>query len=106
MTRAGAGSDEATLLIRATPASIDEAVTDIALSAADSAAVYEVERADGTRVVLYGVSVFARQPGEQPHDLLRRFAGSAFYLEASVGAARAAGFEVLTTWTYPAHFDG
>ncbi len=93
------------LLVRATPASVDEAVLDIAESALDSADTYEVVRPDGRRVALYGVSVFARSPGVQPGELLRRFAASPFYLEASAGDIRFSGFDILPTGTNPDHFD-
>jgi len=94
-----------TLVIRATPASVDEAVLDIAETALDSADIYEVERPDGRRVALYGVSVFARPAGGDTGELLRRFAASPFYLAATVPQVRAAGFDVLPTGTNPDHFD-
>lgn len=105
MLRPGGVPDDTNLLIRATPASIDEAVVDIAEDALESAAVYEVERPGGERVALYGVSVFARPPGVFPVEVLRRFASSPYYLEATVGAVRAAGFDVLPTGASTDHFD-
>ncbi len=104
MLRDGEPPDDMTLLIRATPSSVDEAVLDISEDALDSADIYEVERPGG-RVALYGVSVFARPPGAGAGDLLRRFASSPFYLEATVSQLRTAGFEVLPTGTNPDHFD-
>ncbi|MGQ0743611.1 MAG: hypothetical protein ACT4OS_04590 [Acidimicrobiales bacterium] len=71
----------------------------------ESAAVYEVEGPGGDRVALYGVSVFARQRGTSPIDVLRRFASSPYFFEAAVGAVRAAGFDVLPTGANPDHFD-
>jgi len=93
------------LLIRAAPATVDETVLDIAETALDSADTYVVDRPDGDQVALYGVSVFGRPPGVAPADLLRRFAGSPFYLEASVREIRASGFDVLATGAKPDHFD-
>lgn len=71
MLRAAALPFERTVVIRATPASVDEAVLDIAETALDSAEIYEVERPDGRRVALYGVSVFARPAGGDTGELLR-----------------------------------
>ncbi len=105
MLRPEGPPDDATLLIRATPASIAEATLDIAEDALESAAVYDVERPGGGRVALYGVSVFARPPGASPVEGLRRFASSPYYLEATAGAVRAAGFDVLPTGANLDHFD-
>lgn len=105
MLRTEGPPDDATLLIRAIPASIDEAVVDVAEDALESAAVYEVERPSGERVALYGVSVFARPHGMSSVEVLRRFASSAYYLEVTAGDVRAAGFDVLPTGANPDHFD-
>lgn len=105
MLRPEGPPDDVTLLIRATPASVDEAIVDMAEDALESAAVYEVDRPGGERVALYGVSVFARPPGVPPVDVLRRFASSPYYLEASAGAVRSVGFDVLPTGASAAHFD-
>lgn len=105
MLRPGEVADDTTLLIRAAPGSVDEAVVDMAEAALDSADTYEVERVDGLRVLLYGVSVFARNPAADEGELLRRFASSPYYLEAAVGQVRAAGFEVLPTGANRSHFD-
>ncbi|HUP69959.1 MAG TPA: hypothetical protein VM142_09100 [Acidimicrobiales bacterium] len=103
--RPGEAADDTTLLIRAAPGLIDEAVVDVAEAALDSADTYEVERPDGLRVLLYGVSVFALAPGADEGELLRRFASSPYYLEASARQVRAAGFEVMPTGANRAHFD-
>lgn len=105
MLRPGEAADATTLLIRATPGSLDETVVDMAEAAVNSADTYEVERPDGLRVLLYGVSVFGRTPGADAGELLRRFASSPYYLEASARQVRAAGFEVLPTGANRAHFD-
>jgi hypothetical protein len=105
MLRPDGPPDDVTLLMRATPAAVDEAVLDIAEDALESAAVYEVDRPGGERVALYGVSVFARRPGVSPVELLRRFALSPYYLDASAGAVRSAGFDVLPTGANADHFD-
>lgn len=105
MLRPEGPPDDMALLIRAMPASIDEAILDIAEDALESAAVYEVERLGGGRVALYGVSVFARSRGASPVEVLRRFASSPYYLEATAGTVRAAGFDLLPTGANPDHFD-
>ena len=105
MLRRGGPPDDTTLLIRATPASVDEGTLDIAEDALESAAVYEVDRPGGERVALYGVSVFTRPHGVRPTEVLRRFASSPSYLEATAGGLRAAGFDVLPTGANPDHFD-
>lgn len=69
-----------------------------------SAEVYVVEREDGFREVLYGVSVYARRPGADP-DVLERFRTTPAYLAVPVGRLRATGFPVLPTGTHPDHFD-
>ena len=40
-----------------------------------------------------------------PEDLLRRFAGSPSYLEATVREVRSSGFDVVPTGANPDHFD-
>lgn len=71
----------------------------------DSADTYEVERPGGRRVALYSASVFALPSGVDAGDLLRRFAGSPSYLQASARQVRAAGFDILPTGVNPDHFD-
>lgn len=105
MLRPGPPPGATMLLIRATPASVDEAVLDIAESALDSADTYNVDLPHGSRVALYGVSVLGRPPAVGPSEPLRRFAAAPFYIEASVRDVRAAGFEVLPTGANPDHFD-
>lgn len=43
--------------------------------------------------------------GADVGELLRRFAASPFYLEATVRQVRAAGLDVLPTGANPDHFD-
>jgi len=105
MLRDGDLPEDDMLLIRAAPATVDETVLDIAETALDSADTYVVEGPDGQPVALYGVSVFIRPQGSAPAVLLRRFAGSPFYLEASVREIRASGFDLLATGAKPDHFD-
>jgi homogentisate 1,2-dioxygenase len=92
------------VVIRASPASRVGAAEDIAEAARLSGEVYVVERGDGFREVLYGVSVHARRPGADP-DVLQRFTAAPAYLAAPVGRLRAAGFPVLPTGAHPDHFD-
>jgi hypothetical protein len=80
------------------------AAEDIAEAARLSGEVYVVERGDGFREVLYGVSVYARRPGADP-DVLQRFSAAPAYLATPVGLLRASGFPVLPTGTHPDHFD-
>jgi len=101
----GAPPDDLVLLIRAAPSTIEETVLDIAETALDSADTYAVNRPDGTRVALYGVSVLARRPETDPAELLRRLAASTHYLEASVGDIRSAGFDITATGSNPDHFE-
>ena len=105
MVRGAPPPDDLILLIRAAPSTVDEAVVDIAEAALDSADTYVVDRSDGRRVALYGISVFAREPGTGPRELLRRFAASPRYLEVSVGEVRSAGFDVLASGANAYHFD-
>ncbi len=105
MVRSVGPPDDATLVIRAVPGSIEDAVVDIAEDALESAAIYEVDGPGGARVALYGVSVFARPPGTSPVEVLRRFSSSAYYLEVSAGEVRAADLAMLATGVNPDHFD-
>lgn len=105
MLRPGEPPEGTTLLVRAAPVSVDEAVLDIAEDALESAEIYEVDRPIGGRVALYGVSVFALWPGRAPVDVLRRFASSPYHLQARAADVRAAGFDVLATGSNPDHFD-
>lgn len=104
MLRSATPPDDATLLIRAVLASAEDTVMDIARAAADAAEVYDVELV-GERVALYGVSVFARSPAVGLTDLLQRFAGAPYFLEATVGELQAVGLRVLPTGANPAHFE-
>lgn len=96
--------DDLLVVIRATPASRDAALSSIAADARLSSKVYCVAVADH-RVVLYGVSVFAHRRGTELAEVLARFPGAPAYVQARVGVLRAAGFEVLPTGTNPEHFD-
>lgn len=104
MVRTGATPDDLVIVIRAAPSNRAEVVEDIATAAMLSAEAYVVERDDGSRELLYGVSVYARRQDADP-DVLARFSASPCFLEASVGLLRTAGFPVLPTGTDPDHFD-
>lgn len=49
--------------------------------------------------------MFARRPGVDLATVLERFSGAAAYVEAAVGALRAAGFEIYPTGSNVDHFD-
>jgi hypothetical protein len=57
------------------------------------------------RELLYGISVFAHGAGQDPRGVLDRFRAAPMFVEAPVGAIRAAGFEVVPTGTGADHFD-
>lgn len=97
-------ADDAVLVVRATPADLDEAVASIAEDARQSAEVYVVD-VPGGRELLYGVSVFAHPPGTDIAEVLDRFPGAPCYLETTAGRLRAAGFGVHPTGTNPDHYD-
>ena len=61
MLRRGGPPDDTTLLIRATPASVDEATVDIAEDALESAAVYEVA-ARPQRILSAGAGIRPARP--------------------------------------------
>lgn len=96
--------DDLLLVIRAMPANRSAAVEEMVDRAQLSASVYVVEQS-GKWHLLYGVSVFAHRPGRDATDVLRRFPRAPMFVEAPVGAVRAAGFEVVPTGSDADHFD-
>ena len=92
------------LVIRAMPDNRSAAVEEMVDRAQLSASVYVVEQS-GKWHLLYGVSVFAHRPGRDATDVLRRFPRAPMFVEAPVGAVRAAGFEVVPTGSDADHFD-
>ena len=96
--------DDLLLVIRAMPADRSAAVEEMVDRAQLSASVYVFEQS-GKWHLLYGVSVFAHRPGRDATDVLRRFPRAPMFVEAPVGAVRAAGFEVVPTGTDGDHFD-
>jgi hypothetical protein len=96
--------DDLLLVIRAMPANRSAAVEEMVDRAQLSASVYVVEQA-GKWHLLYGVSVFAHRPGRDATDALRRFPRAPMFVEAPVGAVRAAGFDVVPTGNDADHFD-
>ena len=105
MVRSDAVPDDLVVVVRAAPASVDEAVDDIAHDALQSGRTYAVLDEAGRREALFGVSTFAHRPGVSLLTVLARFDDAPSYLEARVGALRAAGFKVLPTGTNLDHFD-
>lgn len=104
MLRQGAEPDDLVLVIRATPATLEDAVEEVVVRALVSADTYIVDCGRG-RELLYGVSVFARRHGVEPREVLARFSHAPTYLELTVGAIRACGLPVLPTGENPDHFD-
>lgn len=105
MLREGETPDDLVLVIRASPATRQECIADIAADALRSGRLYAVPGAAGRREVLFGISVFARRVGVAPVEVLARFDAAPAYVEASVGTLRSAGFEVLPTGVNPDHYD-
>jgi len=104
MVRPGPPPDDVVLVLRATPGSVETALSDLAAAALQSAAAYVVE--DGpARYLLFGVSVFAVPAGGTSADVLGRFAAAPSYAEATVGTLREAGFQVIPTGGNPDHYD-
>lgn len=103
MFRDEAPLDDLIVVLRAIGGDLDSAVADVAADAADSGAVYVVERP--MREVLFGVSVFALRDGRTAAVVLDRFPGSPGYLRLTAGVVRSAGFGLLPTGTNPDHFD-
>lgn len=95
--------DDLVVLVRAAPASVAETVADITEAALDSSARYVVGD-EGSREILFGVSVFAVRDADVS-AVLGRFRAAPTYLAVAVGVLRAAEFPVLSTGTNPAHFD-
>lgn len=104
MVRQGEEPGDLVVVVRAAPATVAETVEDMVTAAEFSAEAYVVERHDGRRELLYGISVYARRP-DAGADLLRRFSASPCYFEVSVGLLTAAGFPVLPTGADPDHYD-
>jgi hypothetical protein len=97
--------DDRAVVVRATPATREEAIDDTVESANESAKVYVVPtETDDATEALYGVSVFEIDPGSR-NLTLTRFDTAPTYLETTVAAVRQAGIRVLPTGTDEHHFD-
>jgi hypothetical protein len=97
--------DALTVLLRATLADRELAAAQIAEDAFVSAETYVVPTASGAQAVLYGVSVYARRAGTDMAKLLRRFRFAPVYVEATAGALRQQGFEILAAAADPDHYE-
>jgi hypothetical protein len=97
--------DDLVVLVRATGPDRDQTVADMVRDARYSGDTYAIERPDGDREVLFGVSVFAIPRGSTVADVLEQFATSSHYLAVTIGALRAAGFTAIPTGANPDHFD-
>jgi hypothetical protein len=104
LVREGEDPGDLVVVVRAAPATPAEVVEDVVTAAEFSAEAYVVAQPDGTRELLYGVSVYARRPGADA-DVLRRFSASPYYFEVSVGLLTATGFPVLPTGADPDHYE-
>ena len=105
MVRDGGVPDDSVVVLRAAPSDRERVLRNVIDDASDSAATYVVLRPDGSREVLFGISIFALQPGRSVVDVLSRFRSAPSYLRATVGAFRHAGFEVWPTGSNPDHYD-
>jgi hypothetical protein len=105
MLRADAVPDDLVVVVRAAPASVEDAINDIAVDALESGQTYVVQNERGEREPLFGVSVFALRAGVPLIELLSRFDEAPSYLEAQVGALQSARFVVLPTGANVDHFD-
>jgi len=105
LVRPGDVPDDLVVVIRATPASVEEAVDDIALDALKSGRTYVILGDHGEREPLFGISVFAYHSQVGLADLLVRFDEAPAFLESRVGKLRSAGFVVLPTGANLDHFD-
>ena len=105
LVRIGEVPADLLVVIRAMPADRVRGVEEMMHGAILSAGAYVVERQDGVRRLLYGVSVFAQREGQDLTDVLYRFPAAPMFVAAPVGVIRRCGFEVLPTGSDPDHFD-
>ena len=83
MVRDGAGPDDSVVVLRASPTEGERVLRNVIDDATDSAATYVVVRLDGSREVLFGISVFALQSGRSVADVLSRFRSAPGYLQGT-----------------------
>jgi hypothetical protein len=93
------------VVLRAAAQDPTRTLRNLVLDASGSGRTYAVERSDGRREILYGISVYAQCEGQEVENVLRRFAQAPRYAAFSVGEIGAAGFEVIPTGTNPDHYD-
>jgi hypothetical protein len=105
MVRDGDVPDGSVVVLRAAPTDRERLLRNVMDDATDSAATYVVLRPDGSREVLFGISVIGLRPGRSVADVLSRFRSAPGYLRATVGAFRHAGFELWPTGANPDHYD-
>jgi hypothetical protein len=105
LVRRGEVLEDLLVVIRAMPADRARGVEEMVDRAVLSAATYVVERDDGGRDLLYGVSVFAHRPGRELTDVLYRFPAAPTFVAATVGAIRQCGLQVFPTGSNTDHFD-
>jgi hypothetical protein len=97
--------DDTVVMLRAAGADPTRTLRNIALDARESSDTYVIERSDGRREILYGISVYAQRHGVEPGDVLARFTHAPHYVAVPVGAIRGASFDVIATGTNLDHYD-
>jgi hypothetical protein len=103
--RADDVADDALVVMRAASDIPELVLRAIIMDAADSGSVYVIERPDGKREVLYGVSFFAVRSEQRRDGVLARFSSAPACLETAAGELRLAGMELWATGTNPDHYD-
>lgn len=93
------------VVLRAAAADRPRTLRNAVEDAVDSGATYVVVRSDGTREILYGISMFAQRGEAEVRDVLRLFPRSPLFFGLTVGEIRRAGFDVLPTGSNPDHYD-
>jgi hypothetical protein len=93
------------VVLRAAAADMQRTVRNAVTDATESGLTYVIVRNDGTREILYSISVFAQRDGRSVAETLRTFSWAPRYLRFTVGEIRAPGFDIVATGANPDHFD-
>ncbi|HUP75646.1 MAG TPA: hypothetical protein VM282_21590 [Acidimicrobiales bacterium] len=96
---------DALVVLRAAAADRSRTLRNAIADATESGLTYVIVRADGTREVLYGLSVFAQRSDRTVADTLRTFTWAPHFLRFTAGEIRAGGFELFATGANPDHYD-
>jgi hypothetical protein len=89
------------VLLRAAAADIQRTVRNAVTDATESGLTYVIVRGDGTREILYSISLFAQRDGRSVAETLRTFSWAPRYLRFTVKEIRAAGFDIVATGANP-----